>query len=116
MFLATLQALCSPDTLALMCGVPVPPASLLAGEVTILDGLLAALPRFFDSYLLDVPGGVENAGIGQEQDSPFASELARPHGLSAAALADGIWLFKLPGSPCPIWARPILKLPAEVTR
>lgn len=34
---------------------------------------------------LDVPGGVENAGIGQEQDSPLASELARPHGLSAAA-------------------------------
>ena len=22
------------------------------------------------------------------------------------ALADGVWLFKLPGSPCPSWVRP----------
>ena len=26
------------------------------------------------------------------------------------ALADGIWLFKLPGSPCPSWVRPETKL------
>eukprot|EP00439_Symbiodinium_sp_Y106_P044972 s2127_g5.t1 len=107
MFLSTMFALSGPRTLALMCGVPVPPA---AREVSILDEFLAACPRFFDCYLLKVPGGVENAGVAREQDSPLAAELGKPYGLSAAALADGVWLFKLPGSDYPSWARPVLCL------
>ena len=34
---------------------------------------------------LKVPGGVENAGVAREQDSPLAAELGKPYGLSAAA-------------------------------
>lgn len=108
MFLSTMFALSGPCTLALMCGVPVPPAALAPEEVSILDEFLAACPRFFDCYLLKVPGGIEDAGVARVQDSPLAAELGKPYGLSAAALADGVWLFKLPGSDCPSWARPVL--------
>ncbi|CAE7325160.1 unnamed protein product [Symbiodinium pilosum] len=111
MFLTTMLALSGKQTLALMCGVPIPPAALAAEEISILDEFLAACPRFFDSYLLKVPGGVENAGVARPQDSPLAAELGKPHGLPAAALADGIWLFKLPGEQCPHWARPALTIP-----
>eukprot|EP00931_Biecheleriopsis_adriatica_P020363 TRINITY_DN13632_c0_g3_i1.p1 TRINITY_DN13632_c0_g3~~TRINITY_DN13632_c0_g3_i1.p1 ORF type:complete len:301 (-),score=79.81 TRINITY_DN13632_c0_g3_i1:7-882(-) len=113
-FLATVKALSGPETLALMCGVPVPPEA--EHDVTMIDALLAACPDFFDSYLLEVPGGAANAGVGKRlQSSPLAASLGKPHGLTAAALADGIWLFKLPGSPCPSWLRPLLKLEAAAT-
>ncbi|CAE7559424.1 PHR [Symbiodinium sp. CCMP2456] len=115
MFLSTMFALSGPRTLALMCGVPVPPAALAPEEVSILDEFLAACPRFFDCYLLKVPGGIENAGVARVQDSPLAAELGKPYGLSAAALADGVWLFKLPGSDCPSWARPVLCLGSGTT-
>eukprot|EP00913_Durusdinium_trenchii_P026474 g24840.t1 len=121
MFLSTLQGLSGPQTLALMCGVPVPPA--IHGDVSIIDELLGALPCFFDSYLLEVPGeadGVlgelrsasDSKDSNDQNFSPLATELGGARGLTAAALADGIWLFKLPGSPCPSWARPLLVLPS----
>mmetsp|Transcript_1671 Transcript_1671/g.2933 ORF Transcript_1671/g.2933 Transcript_1671/m.2933 type:complete len:276 (+) Transcript_1671:72-899(+) len=112
MFLETLKALSGPDTLALMCGVPVPPAMLQDGETSIIDAFLSACPRFFDSYLLEVPGSLEDSGeeLREQKDSALALQLASPHGLRASALADGIWLFKLPGCPCPSWVRPLLVL------
>lgn len=112
MFLKTLKALSGPDTLALMCGVPVPPAMLQDGETSIVDAFLSACPRFFDSYLLEVPGSLEDDEDEPRESkySPLALQLARPHGLRVSALADGIWLFKLPGCPCPSWLRPLLVL------
>ena len=47
-FLRTLQSLSGPETLALMCGVPLPPADQ---EKSIVEEFLSCCPRFFDSYL-----------------------------------------------------------------
>jgi len=111
MFLTTLKALSGPETLALMCGVPVPPVQR-GSDITesIIDEFLSVCPDFFDSYLLEVPG--EEDKPNESKDSPLATRLASSHGLTASALADGVWLFKLPGSPCPSWVRPLLTLPS----
>eukprot|EP00933_Yihiella_yeosuensis_P044436 TRINITY_DN39563_c0_g1_i1.p1 TRINITY_DN39563_c0_g1~~TRINITY_DN39563_c0_g1_i1.p1 ORF type:complete len:314 (+),score=65.93 TRINITY_DN39563_c0_g1_i1:53-943(+) len=119
-FLATVKALSGPETLALMCGVPVPPAGK-NDEGCLIDTFLAAAPDFFDCHLIEVPGGLEKAGRADKDgnavypDGLATSLASSKEGLTAGALADGIWLLKMPGAPVPSWLTPMLSLQARTS-
>lgn len=119
-FLSTIMAFSGPETVAIMCGVPVPTSAPASGQASYLDSFLAAVPEFFDCHLLLVPGGAESAGRGRSQGdlegSGLAASICRTHGFTPGALADGIWLLKIPGAPCPGWLTPLFSLEAKAPR
>ncbi|CAE8611278.1 unnamed protein product [Polarella glacialis] len=122
-FLEAVHSISGSETLALMCGIPVPPASKVKqdGEgdtACFIDSFLATVPEYFDCHLVAVPGGAEKSGRADKEASAvypdgIASSLAQAHGLTAGALADGIWLLKLPGNAPPSWIKPLLTLQAR---
>lgn len=114
-FLETIAAAMGPDSAAFMCGVPVPKERHEGGS--ILDAFLSAAPGHFDMHLLDFPTGKPQLRDDEERrwfepTGPVnpgpAAAIAAQHGVSEAALADGVWLILQSGVRPPSWLPPAL--------
>lgn len=114
LFLEAIAAVAGPDTLAFMCGVPLPPAVVSAESAgdpacqSLLDAFLEAAPERFDCHLLaSAPQPAEPPAA---PESGAAAELAAEHGLTVGVLADGVWLLLPHGAAPPAWTTPMLQL------